>query len=317
VVKLHLDTDLGGDIDDLCALAMVLHWPGAQLLAVTTVADDQGRRAGYARYALGLAGRLDIPVAAGADASCGGYRSRPGLPDQDAYWPEPIPPAPTSLDQALSLLERSILQGAIIAAIGPLTNLALLEKRSPGILRRARLYLMGGYVYPPREGYPPWANQMDYNVQVDMPSAQTVIERSSPTLVPVSITVETSLRRAYLLRLRQAGPLAQLIARQAEAFAKEWDYEVTYGQICKGLPDNTINFQHDALTCAIALGWNGGVEITEIPLRLEVRDGWLWQTVHDSGTPTRVVTRVDGVNFNEFWLHTVLREKAVAPIPCA
>jgi len=25
--KVHLDTDLGGDIDDLCTLAMVLNWP--------------------------------------------------------------------------------------------------------------------------------------------------------------------------------------------------------------------------------------------------------------------------------------------------
>lgn len=24
---IHLDTDLGGDIDDLCALAMLLRWP--------------------------------------------------------------------------------------------------------------------------------------------------------------------------------------------------------------------------------------------------------------------------------------------------
>jgi hypothetical protein len=46
VVKLHLDADLGGDIDDLCALAMLLDWPGVELLAVTTVADDRGRRAG-------------------------------------------------------------------------------------------------------------------------------------------------------------------------------------------------------------------------------------------------------------------------------
>ena len=52
MVALHLDTDLGGDIDDLCALAMVLNWPGVELLAVTTNSDDQGRRAGYARYAL-------------------------------------------------------------------------------------------------------------------------------------------------------------------------------------------------------------------------------------------------------------------------
>jgi purine nucleosidase len=40
VLKLHLDTDLGSDIDDLCALAMALNWPDVELLAVTTVTDD-------------------------------------------------------------------------------------------------------------------------------------------------------------------------------------------------------------------------------------------------------------------------------------
>jgi inosine-uridine nucleoside N-ribohydrolase len=217
---------------------------------------------------LGLAGgdAQRIPVAAGADVSLDCYRARPGFPDEAVYWPEPISPAPTLLDQALSLIERSIEQGAIIAAIGPFTNLALLEKRSPGILRSANLYLMGGYVFPPREGFPPWGNDMDWNVQVDVQSAHYVIQRSSPTLVPLSVTVETSLRRAYLPTLRQSGPLAQLIARQAEAFARESDYEAHYGQTCPGLPEDTLNFQHDPLACAIALGWNDGVETREIPL---------------------------------------------------
>jgi purine nucleosidase len=307
VLKLHLDTDLGGDIDDLCALAMVLNWPDVELLGVTTNQDDRGRRAGYARYALGLAGREDIAVAAGADASLDCYRLYPGLPDEEAYWPEPIPPAPTSMSQALSLLERSIEQGAIVVAIGCYTNLALLEKRSPGILRSARLYLMGGYVFPPREGFPPWGNEMDWNVQNDVQSARLVIERSNSTLVPLSVTVETWLRRAYLATLRWSGPLAQLIARQAEAFAKDENYEAQYGQTCTGLPQGTINFQHDPLTCAIALGWNEGVEISEIPLKLEIKDGWLWQRVDDSGKPTRVVTRVNGDKFSEFWFNTVAR----------
>lgn len=305
--KLHLDTDIGGDIDDLCALAMVLNWPDVELLAVTTNSDDRGRRAGYARYALGLSGRADIAVAAGADVSLDCYRVRPGLPDEAVYWPEPIPPAPTSLDQALVLLKRSIEQGAIIAAIGAYTNLALLEKRSPGILRRARLYLMGGYVFPPREGFPSWGKDMDWNVQVDVQSAHLVIQHSNPTLVPLSVTVETSLRRAYLATLSRSGPLAQLIARQAEAFAKDENIEARYGQTSKGLPEDTINFQHDPLTCAIALGWNEGVEIREIPLKSEIKDGWLCQGVDDSGKPTQVVTRVNGGKFSEFWLSTVVR----------
>lgn len=307
MLKVHIDTDLGGDIDDLCALAMVLNWPDAELLAVTTVAEHQGKRAGYARYILGLANREDIPVAAGADVSLDCYRSWQGLLDEDVYWPEPIPPAPTSLDQARTLLKRTIEQGAIIAAIGPYTNLALLEKRFPGILHSAKLYLMGGYVFPPREGFPPWGNDSDFNVQIDVPSAHYVIEHSSPTFVPLAVTVETSLRRAYLARLRQSGPLAQLIARQAEAFAKDENNEAQYGQTCQGLPDDTINFQHDPLACAIALGWDEGVEISEIPLKLEIKDGWLCHTIDESGKPTRVVTRVNGDKFNEFWLSTVAR----------
>jgi purine nucleosidase len=307
MLKLHVDTDLGGDIDDLCALAMVLNWPNTELLAVTTVAEHQGKRAGYARYVLALANRKDIPVAAGADVSLDCYRSWQGLPDESAYWPEPIPPAPTSLDQALTLIERSIEEDAIIVGIGAFTNLALVEKRSPGILRRARLYLMGGYVFPPREGFPAWGNEADFNAQIDIQSSHYVIERSNPTFVTLAVSVETSLRRAYLARLKQAGPVAQLIARQAEAFAKDEKYEALYGQSCQGLPDDTINFQHDSLACAIALGWRDGVEISEIPLKSEIKDGWLCHTIDDSGEPTKIVTQVSGAKFNECWLDTVTR----------
>ena len=89
-MKIHLDTDLGGDIDDLCALAMLLKWPGVELIGVTTVAEHQGKRAGYTHYALALAGQDQVPVAAGADVSLGCYRSTPGLPDEARYWPEPV-----------------------------------------------------------------------------------------------------------------------------------------------------------------------------------------------------------------------------------
>lgn len=40
MLKLHLDSNLGGDIDDLCALALALNWPEVELLAVTTVGQQ-------------------------------------------------------------------------------------------------------------------------------------------------------------------------------------------------------------------------------------------------------------------------------------
>jgi inosine-uridine nucleoside N-ribohydrolase len=164
---------------------------------------------------------------------------------------------------------------------------------------------MGGYVFQPRQGFPPWGNDMDYNIQVDVESAHCVIESSSPTLITLAVTVETSLRRAYLETLKQSGPLGQLLARQAEVFARDEQMETKYGQTCDGLADDTINFLHDPLACAIASGWNEGVEITQLNLRSEIKDGWLSQAVVGGGKPTSVVTRVDGALFSEFWLKTV------------
>ena len=147
MTKIHLDTDIGGDMDDLCALAMLLRWPDLEITGVTTVADEQGRRAGYVHYVLNLVGRTDIPFAAGADVAGGYYRYELGYPPEEENWPEPVPPRPGPPDKALSLLKRSIEQGAVIVGTGPYTNLMLLEKKYPGILSQSNLFLMGGHVF--------------------------------------------------------------------------------------------------------------------------------------------------------------------------
>ena len=302
--KVHLDTDLGGDTDDLCALAMLLQCPGVEITGITTVAEDGGRRAGYTRYALALAGRPDIPVAAGADGSCGRYRSAIELPREEAYWPEPIARAPTPLADALALLARSIEAGARVVAIGPYTNLALLDEAHPGLLARADLYIMGGHLHPIPAGFPQWDNTSDWNVQFDVTSARYLLERYSPTLIPIEVTVQTALRRAYLPALRASGALGHLLARQAEAIAADWRYEETYGRTCAGLPDDIINFQHDPLACAVALGWPG-VAIESTRVSTAVRDGWLYEQVDEAGREMRVVTVVEGARFDELWLSLV------------
>jgi purine nucleosidase len=303
--KIHLDTDLGGDIDDLCALAMLCKWPGVNLSAVTTNQDNGGRRAGYVCYAFNLADKRNIPVAAGADASLDYYRFYSSLPDETRYWPEPIPPAPGPLDAALDLLQHSIEDGAIIAGIGAYTNLALLEKRNPGCLEKANLCLMGGHAFPVPDGFPQWDYDMDWNMQIDAQSALLVLERANPLLVPMTVTLQTWLRRADLPALRQSGPLGSLIARQAEAWTEDHRMDTRFGLTCSGLPDDTINFQHDPLACAIALGWKDGIEIEELPVVSELRESWLRQRVDPTGKPTRVVTRVDGAKFAAFWLKLV------------
>ena len=290
-----------GRQDDLCALAIVL-------LA--------GRRADRRHHQLRrrrTEGRL-YPLCPGARP--GRYpplppaptspwaATAPGLPDEAAYWPE-LSPRPPGSDDALSLLGAASSRGDHRRRSPP-TNLALLERRSPGILRQAQLYLMGGYVYAPRAGFLS-GNEMDWNVQADPDSALFVFQRSNPTLIPLSVTVETWLRQADLDRLRGSGPLARLIAKQAEAFAQEEQMAERFGRTCPGLPDDIVNFLHDPLAVAIALGWEEGVEVAELPLRLTLEDGLLHERIEEGGRPTRVVTRVDGDKFSRFWLDTVTR----------
>lgn len=304
-IKAHLDTDLGGDIDDICALAFLLRLLNVNLTGITVVGDTDGRRTGYVRYVLNLEERNDIPVAAGADTSQGFYRSELGLPQESRYWPKPITPSPNPVEEAIHLLRKSIEQGATIIGIGPYTNLFLLDKQYPGTLEQARLFLMGGYVHPVRPGFPDWKNEFDFNVQIDVKSAKHVLENSSPTLVSLSVTAETALRRSHLDKLRTAGALGQLLARQAEAFAVDAEMETKYGKTCEGLPADIINFQHDSLTCAIALGWTEGVEIEEVPLIIEEKDGWLHERIDNTGVPIKVVTKVDGPRFSEFWVERI------------
>jgi purine nucleosidase len=167
-MKIHLDTDLGGDPDDACALALLLRSPDVEVTGITTVLDGDGQRAAYTEHVLRLAGRSGIPVIAGAGATLTGNQARP-----DGLWPE-LPPRPAAPGAALDLLAASVATGSTIVAIGPLTNLGLLETVRPGTLAGADVVAMGGYLDPPADGLPQWGPEMDWNIQFDTRAARIV-----------------------------------------------------------------------------------------------------------------------------------------------
>jgi purine nucleosidase len=301
VELVHVDTDIGGDTDDLCALALLLGWPGVELAGVTTCTEEGGVRAGLASYALGLAGREDVPVAAGADGSLGGYRFSHDLPDLSRYWPEPVEPLPSPPGAALDLLAASAEAGATIVAIGPWTNLALLEAARPDLLGATRVVVMGGYVRPPEPRLASWGPEMDYNVQQDVAAAKIVWERCAPVLVQLSVCLEARLRGAHLARLRQGGKLAHLVADQSELYGTEEGMDVM-GREQPGLPHDLLNFHYDPLACAVAAGWDGAV-VEELELAAREEQGRsLAFPEEPGGRKTNVVTGVDGPRFEAEWL---------------
>lgn len=153
-MKVHIDTDFGGDPDDACALAMLLGWPGVEITGITTVLDRIGRRAGMVMEFLRRAGRDGIPVAAGAQASLTNLMCFDPKSDDKLYWGHSISPCPSRPGDALNLLQQSIEKGATIVAIGPHTNLAMLAVCRAGILDGVRVGAMGGWIEPPADGFP-------------------------------------------------------------------------------------------------------------------------------------------------------------------
>jgi purine nucleosidase len=301
-VRIHLDTDLGGDPDDACALAMLLGWRGVEITGITTVADPEGRRAAYVWHLLRLVGRDDIPLAAGAEVSSTTL-GRADPVDDERHWPQNIMARPSPPGAALDLLCRSLDAGATLVAIGPYTNLALLEITRVGSLSTQPVVVMGGWAQPPAPGLPQWGPEMDFNVQWDTQAAAVVAAKARLTLVTLPATLNAHLRRADLSRLRAAGPLGQLLAQQGEAHGQANQMQ-TLGREYSGLPDDLLNFHYDPVACAVALGWSGAT-VEEMRLRLVRQDGVLSFQPHPEGRPMRVVVDVDGAAFRETWLAAV------------
>jgi purine nucleosidase len=306
-VRVHLDTDFAGDTDDAAALALLLGSDRAEITGVTTVADPDGRRAGYVRRMLALTGQQHIPVAAGAGVSSTTGREMGGLPDHARYWGgEPVRPGPADEEGAVRLLAASVDAGAVVIGIGPYTNLANLEASRPGSLARTRVVLMGGWVPPPAPGLPPWGPDVDWNVQCDTDAARRVFAAAAEgglVLVTLGATLEAHLRAGQLGRLEDSGPLGRLLGRQARAHAAD-NGMTGMGRTHPGLPDDLLNFQYDPVACAVAVGYPVATTAV-LPLCPVVEEGVLRFEEDRDGKTCQVVTAVDGPAFDEVWLTAV------------
>ena len=286
---------------------MLLGWPGVEVVGITTSTDPGGRRAGYVQSLLRLAGRHGIPVAAGAEVCLTTRRPAGEIPPHDAFWGVDVAttPEPSRPGAALDLLAASAAAGATVITVGPFTNLALLEVVRPGMLARVPVVTMGGWTRRPPAGLPEWDAARDFNVQSDAAAADTVFRSAGAplTVVGLDVTVQVQLRGAHLGRLRAAGAVGAVLARTSLAHGTEYG-NAAAGARHPGLPDDLVNYHHDPLACAVAVGWDG-VAVEERRLAPVMEDGALRLVESEDGRPVRVVTDVDGPAFAERWLQAV------------
>jgi purine nucleosidase len=299
--RIHLDTDIGGDPDDLCALAMLLGWPDVRITGITTTQDDDGQRAGYVRHVLKMLGREEIPVASGARRSMTTRKVAAPFTGDTRYWPEPVKPALSEANAAIDLLETSIRGGATVICIGPVTNIAMFEMFRGDILKRRKLVVMGGYIAPPGDGFPAWGPEHDWNIQWDTRAMEAVLNTDVDlTIAPFTTALHAPLRERDLARIEATGPLGSLIARQSRARAEDAGF-TQLGRDYAGFPDDLVNVHYDPVAVAAGLDWDG-VTIERMRLMPYVEDGVMTFEPSAAGREVNVVTDVDGAAFSEMFL---------------
>jgi pyrimidine-specific ribonucleoside hydrolase len=214
---LVIDTDPG--IDDAVAILLALASPEVDLRLVTTVHGnvELAQTTENALRVLHLAGRSDVPVAAGARSSlvhpqperAGHVHGTEGLGGVQ------LPPSPAAVDPrpavvALAELLESSAEPVTVVAIGPLTNLALLLAVYPDAAARIdRLVVMGGSAG--RGGNVTAA--AEFNAWSDPEAAQAVLGSPLRTvLVGLDVTLPTVLGEAGIARFAAAGPVGATAA---------------------------------------------------------------------------------------------------------
>jgi inosine-uridine nucleoside N-ribohydrolase len=182
-IPILLDTDIGSDIDDAFAVALIVNSPELDLLGVTTVSGDAEARARLAAKMLEDAGRLDVPVVAGATS--------PPLPIEQCRLAAGFK-SPSLLPVAAEDFLESQIQrrpGEItIVAIGPLTNLGALLKKYPDAAQQIKqIVLMGGSIH---RGYAEGSKpEPEYNIHMDPAAAQVVFTSGVPiVMAPLDVT---------------------------------------------------------------------------------------------------------------------------------
>ncbi|MBW3022530.1 nucleoside hydrolase [Candidatus Woesearchaeota archaeon] len=155
--QLIIDTDVGTDVDDLFALAYAMKNPKINVSAVTTVLGDTIIRAKIVKKLGKLLG-ISVPVTAGERGPEESVRK---------YWTG-IEHLTLTKEEAEESFENESYphygNGIVIAAIGPLTNIAKQIKENSSIRNVGEIYIMG-------------SSMASHNFVADLDAAAVVIGR--------------------------------------------------------------------------------------------------------------------------------------------
>lgn len=260
---LIVDTDPG--VDDAVALVLALRSPEVDVRAVVAAFGNVGRdrTVDNARRLLALAGRPDVPVAAGASRPL--VHDRPvraaevhgedGLGGLAHTLPAPVPLDPRPGVDVMADVLRAATAPVTLAAIGPLTDTALLLATHPELAGRiGRIVVMGGST-----GAGNITGAAEFNVFADPEAAHRVLTQAEVpvTLVPLDLTMRCAVDGPRLARLAAGDAVCARLDALIEPY-RGW-YRRTRG--IDGVP------LHDSVALLEAIV-PGTLHTTPIPMQV-------------------------------------------------
>mgnify|MGYP006280417795 CR=1 FL=1 len=245
-----LDTDIGSDIDDALALAYLLAERRCNLLGVSTVSGEAGKRAMLADAVCQAAGRPDVPVWSGADKPLVMEQQQREAPQAEVLgnWEHREDFEPNTAVLRMREVIRNYPGDIALITVGPLTNIGLLFSLDPQIPAMIdRLIIMGGtYVNPPGR---------EWNVSCD-PHAAAIAFGADVAKIRaygLDVTTQCKMNAADCRDMISGGPL-DLVAEMAEVWFRERD-EITFHDplaACCAFEPETCTYRHGQ----VQVEWN-------------------------------------------------------------
>lgn len=167
-----LDTDIGTDIDDFWALAMLLNCPELDPRLVTTVGGDTTYRAQLAAKFLETAGRIEIPIGVGLGDPTGSHNFQ--APWLDGFDPSAYPGVihPDGIRAMLEVIAQA--EGPVtVISIGVATNIARALEIEPRMAEKCCFMGMHGSIHYGYGGVP--GAEPEANVRYDVPAFRKVL----------------------------------------------------------------------------------------------------------------------------------------------
>jgi len=264
-IPVILDTDIGDDIDDTWALALLLRCPELDLKLVVGDQQKGTYRAKLIAKLLEIAGRTDVPVGVAFGDRHGGGRQQQWVADYDlvSY------PGMVHEDGVQAIIDTimSSQEPMTLIAIGPVPNLREALQREPRIAEKAHFVGMHGSVFKGYNNSPKIS--AEYNVKADVPACQAVFTAPwKMTITPLDTCGIVRLQGAKYAKVRDCqDPLVAALIDNYRIWRKDNSSEKK--QPGKQAEASSILFDTVAIYLAFA---NDLCKMETVPIRV-TREG--------------------------------------------